>query len=45
MKTQFIHGKQKSGNFFLIFGRTMAIENLKKDLILPILVFNFTFWL
>jgi hypothetical protein len=31
--------------FFLIFGRTMAIENLKKHLILSLLVFDFTFWL
>jgi len=31
--------------FLLNFGGIMAIENLAKDLILPILVFSFTFWL
>jgi hypothetical protein len=45
MKTQFIHGKKEIWKFSLIFGPIMAIENLKKHLILSLLVFNFTFWL
>jgi uncharacterized protein involved in cysteine biosynthesis len=38
MKTQFIHGKKEIWKFSLIFGPIMAIENLKKHLILPLLV-------
>jgi hypothetical protein len=31
---------EKSGDFFLHFGRIMAIQNLKKDLIAALLVFS-----
>jgi hypothetical protein len=37
--------KEKKREFLLNFGGIMAIENIQKDLILPILVFSFPFWL